>query len=163
MAKSVVRVEIKAVLPTSGGCAVFLGNDEKSFVIYIDHGVGAAITMAMRQIPQERPLTHSLIASILLGVGATIERVIINDMEGGVFYARLIIKVENELHERKVIEIDARPSDSLALATQAKAPIFVSDSVWETVEDMSEMLRKMRASGLESLEEPGQEPPPTFL
>jgi hypothetical protein len=163
MAKPVVKVEVKAVLPTSGGCAVFLGNDDKSFVIYIDHGVGAAITMAMRQIPQERPLTHALIGSILLGVGAKVERVVINDMDGGVFYARLIISVENELHERKVIEIDARPSDSLALATQAKAPVFVSESVWEAVEDMSEMLRKMKASGLEALDEPGQEPPPTFL
>ena len=55
----------------------------------------------------------------------------------------MIVTAENELQQRKVIELDARPSDCLAMATQQKAPVFVSRQVWDEVEDMSEVLRKM--------------------
>ncbi len=145
--KQVVQVEIKAVLPTSGGCAVFLGNTEKSFVIYIDHSVGLAISMAMRQEPKERPQTHDLIGSILAGFGARIERVIINDFKAGVYYARLVIIAENELYERKIVEIDARPSDSIALAVSGRAPVYVTKQVWDEAEDMSALLQRMEERG----------------
>jgi uncharacterized protein len=145
--KQVVKVEVKAVLPTSGGCAVFLGNAEKTFVIYIDHHVGLAISLAMRGEPKERPQTHDLIGSILAGLGAKVERVIINDYNAAVYYARLILVAENELYERKIIEIDARPSDSIALAVSARAPLFVTHKVWNAVDDMTEMLLKMEERG----------------
>ncbi len=155
--KQVIQVEIKAVLPTSGGCAVFLGNAEKTFVIYIDHSVGLAITMAMRREPRERPQTHDLIGSILAGFGAKIERVIINDFKAGVFYARLVVVAENELYERKIVEIDARPSDSLALAVAGRAPIYVTKPVWDDAEDMSSLLKRMEERG--SPFPPDEEPP----
>src|SRR6266480_1376545 len=60
MNKTVIEVQVRAVLPTSGGCAVFIGNNEKVFIIYVDQTVGSAITMFMRQITKERPLTHDL-------------------------------------------------------------------------------------------------------
>jgi bifunctional DNase/RNase len=50
---------------------------------------------------------------------------------------------ENELQQRKIIELDARPSDCIALAVQQKAPIYVVRDVWDEVDDMSEVLRKM--------------------
>lgn len=145
--KQVIQIEIKAVLPTSGGCAVFLGNQDKCFVIYIDHSVGLAITMAMRHEPKERPQTHDLIGSILAGFGARIERVIINDFKAGVYFARLVIIAENELYERKIVEIDARPSDSIALAVAGRAPVYVTKSVWDEAEDMSGLLKKMEERG----------------
>jgi len=145
--KQVIQVEVKAVLPTSGGCAVFLGNAQKVFVIYIDHSVGLAISMAMRREPRERPQTHDLIGSLLAGFGAKIERVIINDFKAGVYYARLVIVAENELYERKIVEIDARPSDSIALAVTAKAPVYVTRPVWDDAEDMSELLQRMEERG----------------
>jgi len=148
----VVPVEVRAVLPTSGGCAVFLGNDEKVFVIYIDQGVGVAISMFMRGGPKERPQTHDLIASILLGLGAHVERVVINHVEERVYFARLILVAENEIEEKKVLEIDARPSDSIALAVQQEAPIFVAHSVWEASEDMTEVLASMQSGEAEGPE-----------
>jgi bifunctional DNase/RNase len=72
-----------------------------------------------------------------------VERVIINDLKGSTYYGRLIVSVENELQRRKVIELDARPSDCLAMAAQQKAPIYITRQVWDEVEDMSEVLRKM--------------------
>lgn len=142
--KPVVQVEVKSVLATSAGSAVFLGNEEKVFVIYVDHSVGSAINMFLHGTPKPRPQTHDLFADVLTALGARVDRVVINDFTDTVFFARLIIVAENELDERKIVELDARPSDSIALAVQAEAPIYVAHHVWESVEDMSAVLKKMQ-------------------
>ena len=147
MSKPVVEVKVRAVAATSGGWAVFLGNEDKVFVMFVDQSVGTAITMFMQDTPTERPLTHDLVANILRALGAKIERVIVNDLQRGIYYARLVLSVENELKQKKIIEIDARPSDCIAMATQQLAPIFVSLDVWDEVEDMTEVLRKMQQEG----------------
>lgn len=152
MEKSVVDVEVKNVLATSAGSAVFLGNDDKVFVIYVDHSVGSAINMFLHGTPKPRPQTHDLFGDVLVALGARVDRVVINDFSDTVYYARLILSAENELHDRKIVEIDARPSDGIALAVQAEAPIFVANHVWEAVEDMSIVLKKME----ENLEEGGE-------
>ena len=149
MNKTVVQVQVRAVLPTKEGCAVFLGNKEKVFIIYVDQNVGAAITMFMRETPKERPLTHDLLANTMMALGAKVERVIINELKNATYYARLIVSAENELQQRKIIEIDARPSDSIAMAIQQKSTIFISQEVWEEVDDMSDVLKKMEEGGFE--------------
>src|ERR1043166_9148866 len=143
MNKTVIEVQVRAVLPTSGGCAVFLGNSDKVFIIYVDQTVGSAITMFMRDVAKERPLTHDLMGHLMTALGAHVERVIINDLKTSTYFARLIINAENELQQRKIIELDARPSDCIALATAQRAPIYVSQDVWDEVEDMSDVLKKM--------------------
>lgn len=151
MNKDVVEVQVRAVLPLEGSFAVFLGNEEKVFVIYIDESVGTAISMFMRGVSKERPLTHDLVGHLLMAFGGKVERVIINNINGSVFHARLIISAENELHTtRKVIELDARPSDSIAMAVQQSAPIFVASKVWDAVEDVSETLAQIEKRGLEA-------------
>jgi bifunctional DNase/RNase len=147
MSKSVVEVFIRAVLSTSAGRAVFIGNDEKVFVIYVDESVGAAIAMFVNETPKERPLTHDLMGHLMTALGAKVERVIVNDLKSSTYFARLIISAENEIQRKKIIELDARPSDSIALAVQQKAPIYVSQEVWEEVEDMSDILKKMSEGG----------------
>ncbi len=146
--KTVIEVQVRAVLPTSGGCAVFLGNNDKVFIIYVDQTVGSAITMFMREISKERPLTHDLVAHLMTALGAKVERVIINDLKNATYYARMIIRAENELHQKKIVELDGRPSDCIAMAIQQKAPIYVSQEVWDEVDDMSDVLRKMEEEGL---------------
>ncbi|MDD2706541.1 MAG: bifunctional nuclease family protein [Verrucomicrobiae bacterium] len=142
MKNSVIPIQVFGVIPTNRGCAVFLGNKEKTFTIYVENSVGQAIAMFMQSTPKERPLTHDLIGHIFQALGVSVERVLINDLKDGTYFARLILKQDNELG-RKLIEIDARPSDSIALAVQAKAPLFVSKAVMEQVEDMSEVLKKL--------------------
>ncbi len=137
-----VEIQVRGVLPTSNGCAVFVGNEEKTFVIYVDHSVGAAITMFLHGTPKERPLTHDLIGHIFAGLGVRVERVVINDLKNSTYFARLILRMENELG-KKILEIDARPSDCIALAVQQKSPIFCVAKVFDVVEDMSEVLRRM--------------------
>ena len=136
------EVTVKGVMPTSNGCAIFLGNDDRTFVIYVDPAIGNAINMTINQVKKERPLTHDLIGLILKGLEAYIERVLINDVDEGTFFARIILRMENELG-KKIIELDARPSDSIVLALQMKKPIFAANKVLENVEDMSEILERI--------------------
>jgi len=142
MQPDVVTVTVKGVMPTANGCAVFLGDDTKTFVIYVDNSVGNAIQMTLNGVKKERPLTHDLIGSLLLGLGARLEHIVVNDAREGTFFARILLKMENELG-RKILELDARPSDSIVLALQQKRPIYVARGVFEAVEDMTEILERV--------------------
>ena len=142
MQNDVVEVFVKGVMPTANGCAVFLGNDEKTFVIYVDQSVGNAIQMTLNGVKKERPLTHELIGHIFLGLGVTLDHVVVNDKNEDTFFARILLHMENELG-KKIIELDARPSDSTVLALQHKRPIFVASKVFESVEDMTEILERV--------------------
>jgi len=138
-----VRVEIIALMPTQAGCAVFLGDGEKVILFYIDPGVGLSINAAMSGQKMPRPLSHDLYMLTLQAFGAEVSRVVINRVDGDVFYARLILEARNEIMERKIIELDARPSDCLAIAARAECPIYVIPEVWEKLEDMKSLLDQM--------------------
>jgi len=145
------------VVPTkSQGCALFIGNEEKVFIIYVDNNMGAAINMFMQKTPKQRPLTHDLIGHILKSLDARIERVVINDLNEGTYFARLILRMDNEI-QHKLVEIDARPSDCLALALQDAAPVYVSTKVWAEAEDMSEVLDNLASQAHDLSEEQGDE------
>ncbi len=152
MPNDVVTVTVKGVMPTANGCAVFLGNEDKTFVIYVDHSVGNAIQMTLNGVKKERPLTHDLIGSILLGLGAQLEHVVVNDAREGTFFARILLRMENELG-KKIVEIDARPSDSIVLALQQKRPLYVARAVLDAVEDMTEILERVRQQQAEESDE----------
>lgn len=142
MKRDVVRVQIRGILPANSGCAVFVGNDEKVFVIQIEHNMGAVIGMFLRETPKERPLTHDLINQVFEGFGITVERVVITELKDSTYFARLILQQNNELG-RKILEVDARPSDCLAIASAKKRPVFVSRELFEQVEDMSAVLARI--------------------
>ena len=139
-----VQVEIIALMPTQAGCAVFLGDGSKAILFYIDPAVGLSINTVMSGQKMPRPLTHDLYMLTLQAFGASVSRVMITEVEGDVFYARLILEAENEIMERKIVELDARPSDCLAIAARAGAPVYVVKDVWESLEDRSGLLKQMR-------------------
>src|SRR5512138_1225181 len=149
MKNDVIPVEIRGILPANSGCAIFVGNDKKVFVIQVEHNMGAVIGMFLRDTPKERPLTHDLMNSIFKGFGIAVERVVITELKNSTYYARLILQQQNELG-RKIVENDARPSDCLALATSQKRPIFVATPLFEQVEDMSEVLERINQNGGET-------------
>lgn len=146
MAKSVVPTHIHALIPTNAGTAVFLGSGEKVFTIYIDQGMAGTISAYLARQESERPLTHNLLLSALTALGAQVERVVISDFRNGIFFARLILTAENELMQRKIVELDARTSDGMAIAVLARAPLYVSRAVLDEVEDTSELLKRLQAS-----------------
>jgi uncharacterized protein len=139
-----VRVEPVALLPTQAGCAVFLGDGAKAIVFYIDPGVGASINASLSGQQPPRPLTHDLYLLTLQAFGAKVVRAVIVRMENEIYYARLILEAENEIMERKIIELDARPSDCLAVVVRCGAPFYVEKQLWESLEDMSGVLAEMR-------------------
>jgi hypothetical protein len=149
MKNEVVPVQIRGILPASSGCALFVGNDQKVFVIHVEPQMGKVIGDFLRDAPKERPLTHDLINRMFQGFGINVERVVITDLKNSTYFARIILQQQNEL-ARKIVELDARPSDCLALAAAQKKPIFVSAPLFEQVEDMSAVLEKMNESGSES-------------
>ena len=147
MKNDVVPVQIRGILPTgNSGCALFVGNDQKVFVINVEPQMGAVIGMFMRETPKERPLTHDLINRMFQGFGICVERVVITDLKNSTYFARIILQQQNEL-ARKIVELDARPSDCLALAAAQKKPIFVSAPLFAQVEDMSKVLDQMNEAG----------------
>lgn len=152
MKNDVVPVEIRGILPANSGCAIFVGNDKKVFVIQVEHNMGMVIGMFLRDQAKERPLTHDLMNSVFKGFNITIERAVITELKNSTYYARLILQQQNELG-RKIVEIDARPSDCLALATAQKRPLFVAGPLFEQVEDMTEVLERINENGGEQEQE----------
>ena len=146
MKNDVVPVQIRGIFPANSGCALFVGNDEKVFVIHVEPQMGAVIGEFLRNTPRERPLTHDLMQSVFKGFSIAVERVVITELKNSTFFARLILQQQNEV-ARKIVEIDARPSDCLALATAQKRPIYVSQSLFEQVEDMTELLDRINETG----------------
>lgn len=142
MNTEVVPVEIRGILPAQSGCAIFVGNDDKVFVIQVEQSMGVVISMFLRDTPKERPLTHDLMSNVFKGFGISLERVVITELKNSTYYARLILQQQNELG-RKVVELDARPSDCIALATGLKRPLYVAASLFEEAEDMSKWLEEI--------------------
>ena len=83
-----------------------------------------AIALALEGAPVPRPLSHDLMRSILQTLEATLEQVIIHDIRDSTFFAKLVVRSDGELQE-----IDARPSDGIALALRMQTPIYVSDKI----------------------------------
>lgn len=125
-----VSVRVKGVyIAESSGCTpapVVLLEDEKARIVPIFVGLSEAISIyhALSGELSPRPMTHDLFISVLESLNANITKVLIDDLDGGIYYARLSIKNDSQQNE-----IDARPSDCLALALRAKAPIEIQETV----------------------------------
>ncbi len=142
MEDEVVEVFVKVPVQHTNGYALFIGNEEKTIIIYVDSMTGDAIRMIREGVKKERPLTHDLIGYIFKGFDIEIKNVVINDVTDSTFYARIVLSMENELGQ-KIVEIDARPSDSITLALQHDKPIYMLRSVLDNVEDMTEIMEKI--------------------
>ena len=105
---------------------VVLEDLEKTRLVPIWIGIheGNAIALEMQGEKFPRPLTHDLTVNLLKNLGGVLEKVVISDLRDNSYYAVLFVR-----HQGKVLEIDARPSDSLALAVRVKCPIFVDEKV----------------------------------
>ena len=132
-------VQVRGILPANSGAAIFLGNEEKVFIIQVETNMAQVIGNFLRDAPKERPLTHDLLADVFRGFGIEVERVVITELKNSTYFARMILKMENELGT-KIVELDARPSDCLAIASAQKVSVYVSNSLFEEVEDMSDYL-----------------------
>jgi len=96
--------------------------------IWIGAGEASAIAMQLADWAFSRPLTHDLLVSVLKGLGGTLDRVVISKVVDNTYFAELIIHRDGE-----IISVDARPSDSIAVALRTKARILAEESLLEQV------------------------------
>jgi uncharacterized protein len=99
---------------------------ERVLPIWIGPGEASAIAMQLADMEFSRPLTHDLLVAVLNGLGGSLRKVIITRVEKNTYYAELIIHRDGE-----VISVDARPSDSIAVALRTEARIFAQDELLE--------------------------------
>jgi len=97
---------------------------KRMLLIWIGSPEAAAIQSKIKGEDAARPMTHDLMTNVMQELGASVSRVVVTEVRNDTYYARVFLDVNNEQ-----VEIDSRPSDAIALAVRAEAPIFVEDEV----------------------------------
>lgn len=123
-----VRVQSLALDRTTNTPVVILQevNGDRVLPIWIGPGEASAIAMQLADMEFSRPLTHDLLCSVLKGLGGSLQKVIITKVEANTYYAEMIVHRNGE-----VFSLDARPSDSIAVALRVSARIFAQESLLE--------------------------------
>jgi len=103
---------------------------ERKFTIVIGSNEALAIDRRLKGSPTPRPFTHDLLANIIEEMGGVIEKIEINDLQTSTFFAKIHIRQNGRL-----LAIDSRPSDAIALGIATMVPIFVAEHVLEAVTD----------------------------
>lgn len=113
--------------------------------IWIGAGEAEAIAVRLQEVETPRPLTHDLLRSMIERLGGRIVHIVVNDIANDTFFARIVLDVNGES-----VEVDARPSDAMALAVRAGVPIYAEESVLDGagvfLEDASSSEGEMVAS-----------------
>ncbi len=94
--------------------------------IWIGPYEAEAINLELQHVETPRPLTHDLLKNVIEALGGTVRYILVSALHDNTFYARIVVDVDS-----RRIEIDARPSDSIALAVRVQAPIYVAEDVME--------------------------------
>jgi uncharacterized protein len=105
--------------------------EKRALPIWVGIFEANAIALEMEKIATPRPMTHDLIKNILDGLGATVQQIVVNDLNDNTFFA--VIEVS---YDGNVVNIDSRPSDAIALALRVNAPIFVTEKVVSKAKSM---------------------------
>ena len=146
------KVKIKRIIgPTPSGAAVLLGNDAKTFVVFVGFYEAAALIREINKEVPARPLTHELIQNVFLGFDVTVKQVIISTIIENTFCATLILQQGNgngngEMTTRSEVRIDARPSDCFVLAMKNNVDLFVTQEVFDEVQDVTKMTDEVESN-----------------
>ena len=97
---------------------------ERSFAILIGLCEARAIDFHVKNYEPPRPLTHELLANVITDLSGILERIEITELKDGIYFAKLVIRQDG-----KVVEVDSRPSDAIALALKHNSPIFCAEEV----------------------------------
>ncbi len=132
---TLVPVQIKRMLLINESPAVLLvDRPEKEFLlVFIDYFMANAIRLGMDESVLERPLTHDLIGIFLRRLGAKLVRIDITKLKNNTYYALITLDVNGQKQQ-----IDARPSDALAIAVRNKTPIYANRALLKSLEKMGE-------------------------
>ena len=125
-----IEMKIKGLMvdPTTNMPIVILKDEAEDRLLPIWVGVfeANAIALRMEAIDTPRPMTHDLLRDLLAKLHATVEKIVVNDLKDNTYFAHIHLLINGDQHV-----LDSRPSDAIALALRAEAPIFVEQSVLE--------------------------------
>ncbi|HEX7151829.1 MAG TPA: bifunctional nuclease family protein [Thermoanaerobaculia bacterium] len=131
-----VPMSIKGLMldPVSNSPIVVLKDDDEKFFLPIWVGIfeANAIALQLENIATPRPMTHDLLRNTIAELHGQVTRVVINELRDSTFFAQIRI-----LAGDRTLEVDARPSDAIALALRTEAPIFVAESVLQQAQTIS--------------------------
>jgi len=99
-------------------------DSDRYLPIWIGPAEADAIAVRLQEVAVARPLTHDLLRSVIDSLGASVDYVIVNDLSNDTFFARIMLQIDG-----RVMEIDSRPSDAIALAVRVQVPIYADESV----------------------------------
>ncbi len=123
-----IEMTIKGLMvdPITNMPIIILRDKEGAKVLPIWVGVfeANAIALQIENISTPRPMTHDLLRNVISDLRASVQKIVVSDLRENTFYALIYLMVNGE-----VVAVDARPSDAIALALRARAPIFVEESV----------------------------------
>lgn len=126
-----IKMMVSCVAVDSNNMPLVILEDEAGkwmLPIWVGLFEAKAILMALEQATPPRPLTHDLLTSVIEQLGARLNCMVINAIHDNTYFARLQLSFDSSL-----IEIDARPSDAIALALRLKCPIYVTEPVLSTI------------------------------
>ena len=101
-------------------------DSDRYLPIWIGPAEADAIAMKLQGIVTPRPMTHDLLTSIIHALGAHVNFIVVNDLKEDTFYAKIVLEADG-----RIIEVDSRPSDAMALAVRVGVPIYVEEDVLE--------------------------------
>jgi len=131
-----VPMSLKGLMldPVSNSPIVVLKDENEKFFLPIWVGIfeANAIALQLENIATPRPMTHDLLRNMIAELDARVTRIVINDLRDSTFFAQIRLIIGE-----KTLEIDARPSDAIALALRAEAPIYVAQSVLDQAQTIS--------------------------
>ncbi len=134
---AIVRMSLEKIViyENSDQQYIFLKEDggEREFPIVIGIFEATVIDRKVKDIQPPRPMTHDLLVSIVSSLGGEVDHVVVNKLEDNTFYAKLLVRQNG-----KMVEIDSRPSDAIAIASHTKVPIFVEETVLDAVSSKDE-------------------------
>ena len=131
-----VSMSIKGLMldPVSNSPIVVLKDDQEKFFLPIWVGIfeANAIALQLESVATPRPMTHDLLKNMIGELDARVTRVVINDLRDSTFFAQIRLVTGG-----RTLELDARPSDAIALALRTDAPIFVAQTVLDQAQTIS--------------------------
>jgi bifunctional DNase/RNase len=143
-----IEMSIKGLMvdPISNMPIVILRDKEgsRTLPIWVGMSEANAIALQIENISKPRPMTHDLLRNVIHDLKASVEKIVVCDLQDGTFYALIYLRVRGE-----TVAIDSRPSDAIALALRSRAPIFVEEAVIDSAKTVDVATDKSDADRLQ--------------
>lgn len=137
-----IEIKLKRVVLTAVGVCLFLGNEKKVFMVYVDALMGEQIRFYLSQKPQARPLTFDFIRYIFRGFDISIQTLVIYKAEDSTFFAKLVGRQAGPV--QRVVEFDIRPSDAILLSLTMQKPLYIDEDLFQRIQDATELLNNFK-------------------